>query len=238
MKRIEYLFPEFSNLYADSMNTEYLTKCNNNIEVINTHVSDEPYFVNNRPDMIYMGSMNDSCVEKTIRLLSVYKKRIEELIEDNVIFLITGNSLEVFGSYIEENDKKIEALGIFDYYCVKDMNNKHASWFLGQYENIYIVGHRNQFSKVYDIKNKFIRLKGGYGIDLESRNEGICYKNFYATFLLGPFLIMNPLFTKIILKKLKLSEKLFDENDIINAYDRRVSHFRKKGARFDMGQYG
>ena len=238
MKTVEYLFPEFSNLYADSKNIEYLSKCNKKIKVVYTHASDEPIFVRKKVDMIYMGSMPDEKVPGAIQLLSVYKERIKELIEDGVIFLITGNSLEVFGSYIKEGNKRIDGLGIFDYYVVKDMENKHASWFLGEYNNIYIVGHRNQFSKVYDIKNRFIKMKGGYGIDLEGANEGICYKNFYATFLLGPLLILNPVFTKYLLKKLDLDDSLFEEMIIMNAYERRISHFRKKDARFDIGQYG
>ena len=238
MKTIEYLFPEFSNLYADSKNIDYLSKCNKKIKVIYTHASDEPHFVNKKVDMIYMGSMSDDKVSATIKLLSVYKDRIKELIEDGVIFLVTGNSLEVFSSYIKEGNKRINGLETFDYYVEKDMNNKHASWFLGEYDNLYIVGHRNQFSKVYNIKNRFIKKIGGYGIDLEGSNEGICYKNFYATFLLGPLLIMNPLFTKYLLKKLNLDDSLYEEEIIIKASERRIAHFREKNARFDMGQYG
>ncbi len=238
MKYIEVLYPEFSNLYADLKNIEYLTKCNKNIKVIYTHVSDEPYFLKHKVDMIYMGSMSDLKIESCIKLLSVYKKDLKDLIDDNVLFLITGNALEVFSSYIEVNGKKIDGLNIFDYYIEKDLKNKHASWFIGEYNNIDIVGHRNQFAKCYNIKNKFIHKLGGYGIDLKCDNEGINYKNFYATYLLGPLLILNPLFTKFILKKLGLKEDLFMEKDIMDAYERRRDHFKKPGVRFDMGQYG
>ena len=238
MKYIEVLYPEFSNLYADLKNIEYLEKCNKNIKVIYTHVSDEPYFINHKVDMIYMGSMSDSKIESCIKVLSVYKKQLKDLIDDNVLFLITGNALEVFSSYIEVNNKKIDGLNIFDYYIEKDMKKKHASWFIGKYEDIDMVGNRNQFGKCYNIKDEFIHKTGGYGIDLESDNEGIHYKNFYATYLLGPLLILNPLFTKYILNKLGLKEDLFMEEDAMMAYERRRDHFNKKGVRFDMGQYG
>ena len=238
MKYIEVLYPEFSNLYADLKNIEYLEKCNKNIKVIYTHVDDKPYFLNKKVDMIYMGSMSDSKIESAIKLLEPYKKKLKELVDNNTLFLITGNALEIFSSYIEEKNTKINGLKIFDYYIKKDMKNKHASWFIGEYKNIEIVGHRNQFAKCYNIKNSFIKKIGGYGIDLECDNEGINYKNFYATYLLGPLLILNPLFTKFILRKLDLKDDLFMEDDIMKAYERRRDHFKKDGVRFDMGQYG
>lgn len=238
MKTVEVLFYEFTNLYADLFNIEYLSKCNKNIKVIYTSIHDEPYFLSHDVDMIYIGSMADKCIIPSIKKLEKYKDKIKDLIEKNKIFLVTGNAIEIFSSYIEENNKKENGLGIFDYYIKKDMNSKHASWFIGKYEDMDIVGHRNQFSKCYNIKNKFIKKTGGYGCDLECNNEGICYKNFYATYLLGPFLILNPTFTKYILKKLKLSDKLAFEEDIMASYERRIAHFKRENVRFIMGQYG
>lgn len=40
-----------------------------------------------------------------------YKEKINELIEKGVVFLCTGNALEIFGKYIENEDRsKIDAL--------------------------------------------------------------------------------------------------------------------------------
>ena len=53
--------------------------------------------------------------EKVIQKLLPYKTRIVEMIENNVVFLFTGNAMEILGNYIEnENGTKIEALGVFD----------------------------------------------------------------------------------------------------------------------------
>ena len=60
MKVIEVLFPLFSNIYADLYNINYLTKCNKNIKVVYTNYGEEPYFLNHKVDMIYIGSMPDS----------------------------------------------------------------------------------------------------------------------------------------------------------------------------------
>ena len=49
---------------------------------------------------------------------------------------------------------------------------------------------------------------------------------------------MNPLFTKHILKLLGLSEKLIYEEDLINAYEERLSHFNQENVRYDMADHG
>lgn len=238
MKIIEVIYPEFQNIYAELYNIEYLKKCNKNIKVIYTHYNDEPYFLNNHVDMIYMGSMPDSKIKPTISNLNKYKNKIKELIENNVLFLITGNSLEVFSKEISENDDIYSGIGIFDYKVTKDMNNKYVSWYLGKYKNISIVGHKNQFSKLIGVKNEFIKTINGYSTDIENTNEGIHYKKFYGTYILGPVLILNPKFTKIILKELGLKDSLIYEKDIIKAYQLRLKELEKKDARFAMGTHG
>jgi len=117
-KTIEILFPEFCNLYGDISNMKYLQKCIPEANFIQTSFNEEPTFVKNNVDLIYMGPMTEKMQEKVIEKLKPYKQRIEELIEKNVVFLITGNALEIFGEYIENEDgSKIEALGIFNIYA-------------------------------------------------------------------------------------------------------------------------
>ena len=44
--KIEVLFPEVANLYGDLSNIEYLKKClNDDVEIIETSLNDEPAFV-------------------------------------------------------------------------------------------------------------------------------------------------------------------------------------------------
>ena len=46
-----------------------------------------------------------------VAILKPYKEKINELIEKGVVFLCTGNALEIFGKYIENEDgSKIDAL--------------------------------------------------------------------------------------------------------------------------------
>ena len=91
--------------------------------------------------MIYMAPMPESIQELAIKKLEPYKERIKELIDKKVVFLLVGNAVEVFGKYIENEDgSKIEALGLLDLYAKRDMMHRHNSAFIGDFEDIKVIG--------------------------------------------------------------------------------------------------
>lgn len=229
--KIEILFPEFCNLYGDISNMKYLKKCLPNADFIETAFDEEPCFANEKVNFIYLGPMTENMQEKVIKKFKPYKDRIEELIEENVIFLITGNAIEIFGKYIENEDgSKIEALGIFDIYAKRDMLHRYNSIFIGKWENIDIVGFKSQFTFAYgnNEENYFAKVEKGVGLNKRSKFEGIMKNNFIATYLIGPILILNPLFTEKLFKKMKLNNtKIAFEEDIKAAYNQRLQEFKK-----------
>ena len=126
--KIETLFPEFCNLFGDISNIKYLKKCLPNAEFIDSSIDQEPAFVKEDVNLIYLGPMTERTQEKVINKLQPYKERIIELINKGTVFLFTGNALEVLGKYIENEDgSKIEGLGIFDVYAKRDMMHRHNS---------------------------------------------------------------------------------------------------------------
>lgn len=239
MKKIEVIYGELGNMYGEIYNPMFLQKASDEIELIFTGLNDEPRFVNEKVDMIYMSNIRDRKVYDVIDKLMPYKDKIKELIEAGTIFLLTGNALEVFGAYIDEDGGRKEGLGLFDYHIEKDFTVKYACWVKGMFEdeNIEIIGHRNQFSKCYNIDHPFIQVTGGDGSDIEHPVEGVHYRNFFATYLLGPFLIMNPLFAKYLLELMDIKEMKFEEC-AMQAYDHRMEYFHKPDARFIMDHYG
>lgn len=230
-KTIEILFPEFCNLYGDISNMKYLQKCIPEANFIQTSFNEEPTFVKNNVDLIYMGPMTEKMQEKVIEKLKPYKQRIEELIEKNVVFLITGNALEIFGEYIENEDgTKIEALGIFEIYSKRNMMKRHNSNFIGKYEDTEIVGFKSQFTQSYgnNEENYFAKVEKGIGLNPESTLEGLQKANFIATYLIGPILILNPEFTKKVLQKIGIEEpKIAFEEDVKNAYEQRLKELKR-----------
>lgn len=226
--KIEVLFPEVCNLYGDLANIRYLKKSNENIEIIETKLTDEPYFLNNKPDLIYMGGMTEHSQELVINKLSIYIDRIKELIDKNVYFLITGNAFEIFGKEIlNEDNSKINALNLYDTVAKRDMMHRFNSLYVGKFNDITIVGFKSQFSHSY-IDKEFTPLFNtirSFGINKENMNEGIKINNFMATYVIGPLLILNPLFTKWLLKQFGIETKLAYEEEAIDAYNSRLKDY-------------
>ena len=229
MKKVELLFPELFNIYGESYNVEYLRRCSDEIEVINTNHMDTPAFVNEDVDMIYLGCTTERKQEQIIGILSQYRDRIIELIDKGVIFLATGNAVEIFGNYIEDAGRKIDALGIFDFYSVRYMRrDRHNSQFIGTFDDITVLGHRSQFSFAYgDFDDNFIDIQKGIGMNPDTKKEGVRRNNFYGTYSLGPFLILNPLFAKKLMRIMGIDDTLCFEKEIVEAYEYRLTELNR-----------
>ena len=229
MKKVELLFPELCNIYGESYNVEYLRRCSDEIEVINTNHMDTPAFVNEDVDMIYLGCTTERKQEQIIGILSQYRDRIIELIDKGVIFLATGNAVEIFGNYIEDAGRKIDALGIFDFYSVRYMSrDRHNSQFIGTFDDITVLGHRSQFSFAYgDFDDNFIDIQKGFGMNPDTKKEGVRRNNFYGTYSLGPFLILNPLFAKKLMRIMGIDDTLCFEKEIVEAYEYRLTELNR-----------
>ena len=228
--KIEILFPELCNLFGDMYNMKYLKMCIPEAEFIDTALDDVPAFSKEDVNMIYLGPMTEKTQEKVIAKLLPYKNRIEELIEKNVIFLFTGNAIEILGKYIENEDgSKVEGIGIFDVYSKRDMMHRHNSYLIGKYEDVEIVGFKSQFTMMYGNNDNlyFIEVEKGIGINKESKLEGIQKNNFIGTYVLGPILILNPLFTKKIIEKMGIEPKIALEEDVMAAYNARLKELKR-----------
>lgn len=230
--KIEVLFPEFGNLFGDLSNIKYLKKCMPEAEIIETEINSKPAFLNDDINLIYLGPSSERAQEIIIQKLKPYKDKIESLIENGTVFLFTGNALEILGKYIENEDgSKIEALEIFDVYSKRDMMNRKNSNVIGKFEDIEIVGFQSQFTTLYgnNENNFFMKLDVGIGINEKPELEGIKKNNFIGTYVIGPILILNPLFTKKIMQMMGVKEpKLELEEATMEAYKFRLEEFHQR----------
>ena len=78
---VEILFNEVCNLYGDGQNVTYLQATLPDAQFIFTALTDQPYFSDNRPDMIYIGSMSEATQRRVIEKLLPLKDRIHELVD-------------------------------------------------------------------------------------------------------------------------------------------------------------
>ena len=237
MKKIEMLFPEICNLFGNMYNIKYLQETSDEIEVIYTDLTTKPKFLDEEIDMVYMSPMTEKSQELVINALKPYKEEIKKKIEDRQIFLVIGNALEIFGDYIENEDgSKLDALGLTGLYAKRDMMHRYNSLFLGEFENMKIEGFKSQFSMSYgnNSENYLFDTIRGDGINKETKYEGIRINNFMGTYVLGPLLVVNPEFTKYILKLMKLDIDNVAFEEIANkCYDIRLKEFENPSVKFD-----
>ena len=245
MIKIEYLFPEITNLYGDLFNMKYFEMClkenTEDYEIIYTSLTNKPKFLDEDINMIYMGSMSEKSQEIVIERLKPYKEELRKLIDTGVVFLLTGNALEVLGKYIENEDgSKIEGLDLIDTFAKRDMMHRFNTLFLGTFldENnseIEVMGHKATFSLSYgnNEKNYLFKSVKGSGINKDSAFEGLRIKNFMGTYLIGPLLVINPEYTKYILRLLEIKNpKISFEKESNICFKQRLEEFKKESTNY------
>ena len=236
---VEVLYPEICNLYGEGANVRYLEKSVEDLKIVNTNLNDKPCFISNNIDLVYMGAMTESSQKVAVDKLMPYKEEIKKAIEKGQRFLITGNALEIFGSYIEDVDEgKTECLDIFGFHTQREMTKRYSSLYLGKFNDLDIVGYKSQFTMSYydkDLTPLFITKRGTAFNDREEIKEGIKYNNFMATYLLGPFLIINPPFTKWLLEDIGVNYQLSNEDAAYDAYNARVKEYSDPNIGFHYG---
>lgn len=229
--KIEVLYPEICCLFGDKANMRYFKLCLPDAEFIETPVTEQPLFLTEDVDMVYFGSCSESNQERILSRLKGHEERVKELIDRGVIFLMTGNSFEILGNYIEKPDgEKIEALGLVDFYAKRTIPKRNNSLILAKFGETDIVGYTSRFSNAYGIspENALFSVVKGYGSHIDDKIEGIRVNNVFGTYLLGPFLIQNPDFVKYLLKLLGAENaKLAYEEDIYRAFSTRLSEFKR-----------
>lgn len=234
--KIEILYPEVCYLYGDLMNIEYLHHCIPEADILRTSLKTPPAFLDNDVDMVYLCSMTERAQELVIDALRPYKDKIMELIDNGTVFLVTGNALEVFIKDIENEDgTKLEGLSLFDLTAKRRMMNRYNSLWLGKLDDLEIVGLKSQFTHLYgDSGDPLFMTTRGAGRNPQVKPEGIRKNNFMATYVLGPLLVMNPPFTKYIMKLLGAGDMpLAYEEAAMDSYTLRLEEFSDPKRGFD-----
>ena len=236
---VEILYPEICNLYGDLMNIRYLQRSCREVSVIETSIFDTPQFANRDDiDLIYLGTMTEKAQIRVVEALKPLKKRIRKLIESGQAFLVTGNALEVFGSYIEEKGRSeaIQCLDIFPLYAKRDlMHERYNSFYVGNFKDSFqVVGFKTLFGFSYGSVPPLFETVRGTGLNRETMSEGIHVNHFMATYVTGPLLPMNPKFTDYLLGICGCFEKPRYEKAAMDAYQERLDKFMQPDRRTEF----
>lgn len=227
---VEILFSEVCNLYGDGQNAKYLELCLPQAEFIYTPLDGEPYFKDNTPDMIYIGSMSENVQRSVIKKLWDLRERITELTDNGCVILATGNACEIFTKSIEYVSEKLTAqgLGLFDFTVKTNLFDRYNGKVLGEFEGLEITGFRSQFSFIYgdNSENYFLKVLRGDGLNRESKLEGFRKNNFIGTQLLGPILPLNPLFCEYLFSLMGEKTTAAFREEALDAYYQRLREFK------------
>lgn len=211
--KIAHLYYDLMNLYGENGNIMALEKGFNDQEMYtetsNLTIGDKIDF--NKYDIYYMGCGSEENQSLVIEDILKYKDKIKNAIENNKHFIFTGNSYEILGKYIEKtNGSKIETLGLFDYYA-KEVDKRIIGEEILEC-NLYkdvVIAFQNRQCVLNNKDNHLFNIIEGYADNYKSHNEGLHYKNLYASYNLGPLLIRNPLLKNHIIKE------VLDKKDIL-----------------------
>jgi len=211
-----------AHLYYDLMN---LNGEAGNVMALKSHFESQGLKVNitlltigdeinfNKYDIYYMGSGSKENKLIVIEDILKYKKDIESSIKNNKYFIVTGNALDLFGKFIEEEKgHKIKCLEIFKYHT-KEIDPEESivgeQIFKSNFINENIIGFQNrQNIMINEDDNNLFTVINGAGYQKGSNEEGYLFNNFYGTYLLGPLLIRNPCFTDYLVEKILRENKL------------------------------
>lgn len=186
------LYYDLMNLYGDTGNIRVLKyhlddlKIKYNIDYLS--IDDKLDF--SKYDLVLIGASTEENRAICLKHLIKYKKDIDKAINNNTFFLITGNALGMFGKKLYGK----EALGTFDFEVFTSEERFSEE----------IIADNDICSPIYGFMNHsddMIECK--YPLFGE---EGVHYKNFYGTYMLGPILTRNPEFLEHFLKELVLSK--------------------------------
>ena len=216
---IAHLYYDLMNLYGEIGNIKVLVNTieKQGIKVVLDKLSIDDKIDFNKYDFIYIGCGTEENQLVVLKDIIRYKNKIKEHIENNKFILSTGNSYELFGKSIYDGKNKHTALGIFDYNS-KKINNRIVGDIIANsnFINSKIIGFQNQGSNIFENNNTMFDIVIGN----ENKNEGIKYKNFYGTYILGPILARNPMFNEYIVNSLIINKyKDFKLKKINNKLD-------------------
>lgn len=197
---IAHLYYDLLNLYGECGNVRILKKIleEQNVDVVVKFLTVDDKLNFEDYDFVYMGMGIEDNLKIANKHLKKYKKDIQKYIEDGKYFICTGNSYELFGKEIAFESETIKTLGIFDYKS-KILEERKIMEISAKTDMIdkELIGFMNTGSTNDNKKENFLK-----NINNTDEDEGIIYKNFIGTYLIGPFLVRNPELLKLIVKKL------------------------------------
>ena len=135
-----------------------------------------------------------------------YAEAIAQAVENETVFLVTGNARFLFGGSFQTPDSEEEGIGLFPYHGIET-----GKVFTGDVvscpvfdESVRCYGFINRTAHLtgenpYPL---FRVLRGPGDGETPTGTEGTLYKNFFGTWQMGPVLVRNPALLREVLHRI------------------------------------
>ncbi|MGI6158050.1 MAG: hypothetical protein ACOYH4_06245 [Saccharofermentanales bacterium] len=203
--KIEILYGELANLLGEHGTQMLLSETFGEARIVRTPFPAQPAFMTDDIDFVYMGPMTERTQRLVLDRWRPWASAFRDAIERDVTFFFVGNAMDLVGRTIRyEDGPTVEALGLFPFDTTCRRYDRDNAVVRGVAGDIDVMGFRSQWTEHTGDAgaHPLIDITYGHGMNPDTQAEGIRYRRFLATDLLGPFLIMNPAFTRRLFQTL------------------------------------
>ncbi len=201
--KIGHFYPDLLNLYGDKGNILALKKrCEwreIEVEVKEIFLKDPVDF--SELDLVFVGGGSEREQRMVCDRLHEIKKDFADYIENDGVVLAICGGYQLLGHYYETENDKVEGLSVLDIKTLAGSSRMIDNVVLHT-EFGTVVGFENHSGRTYiGDYQPFGKVLHGHGNNGEDGAEGVIYRNVFGTYLHGPLLPKNPLFTDELIKR-------------------------------------
>ncbi len=218
---ILHLYNDTLDLYGDYFNVTALrnriVEMGGNCTVLYANLEDQDIPLE-QADLVYIGHGKARNLAAVASHFAKFGQRVIDAVENGKVFFVTGNSRLLFGQSFEGVEQGLthKGIGLFDYVGT-ETNKVFTSDVFGRCtfdESVRTYGFINRTQHILG-ENTYplFKIERGACDGTEASGlEGTHYKNFYATWQMGPILERNPALLRHLLSTL-LGDEMGDYDD-------------------------
>ena len=196
--KIAYLYYDICNIFGESYNIDalekYISLAKGKSKTYKLSIKDKIDF--NKYDVFYLCSSRKYDQNLILNDLMKYESDIKKAIKRGALFIVIGNSMELFGNKIRTSKgKSIYTLGTYPYQTKEEKN-----WIVT--DCFYDYDILKKHSKIISLKSKNTNIVRNDSKRMFLLSDSFNDLNFFAMELVGPILVRNPYFTIYLVKRL------------------------------------
>lgn len=230
---IYHMFPKLLNLYGDHGNIitlEFFAR-QLGLNPILHEVDDVNDIDWAKVDFMLIGGGSDREQSLVTAQLALIKDKIKEEMEKGLPILAVCGGYQFLGNYYQGvNGTKMPGLGILDFYTIGQTKKRMIGNAIVQTKDFgELIGFVNHAGETFHDLTPLGEAVNGWGNNLESKMEGVYYKNMIGTYLHGPLLPKNPALTLFFIKCFMTKKGLkYDDSNLDLSFENDAREMMKR----------